>query len=82
MADVPPIFRARWLPMMRQEAARFRADLPELMDRITAEDDVASLWAGRQMAEALSAVQTILPEDDFAAERIMVQDYVTRRLAA
>ncbi len=82
MADVPPIFRARWLPMMRQEAARFRSGLPALMDRITDEGDVAVLWAGRQMTDALTALQALLPEEDFATERIMVQAYASRRMAA
>lgn len=35
IAEVPEIFRRRWLPMMQQEAEEFRQQLPELLDNIT-----------------------------------------------
>ncbi len=72
MDDVPAIFRARWLPMMRQEAARFRTHLPMLLDRARGTPGAASLWAARQVGEALLALQTILPDEDFTSERIML----------
>ena len=68
MQSVPPIFRARWLPMMRQEADRFRATLPDLLDRLASEHGIAALWAARQITEALTAVNAMLPEADFAQE--------------
>ena len=73
MDDVPRLFRARWLPMMRQEAIRFRAALPALTDRLAAERGVAALWAGRQVIETLTALQALVPDEDFTSERIIVQ---------
>ncbi len=59
MRRAPEIFRRRWLPLLLQEAARFRAMLPTAaVDR----------WQARRLEEAIAAVQAILPDQDFSAE--------------
>ena len=68
MEDVPAIFRHRWLPLLRQEAARFRAALPALTARADAERGVAALWARRQLTDAMAAIEMILPEEHFATQ--------------
>jgi|GEM_PF-2265003 len=70
MEAVPRIFRARWLPMMRQEAARFDHDFPELLAVALSERGVAAPWALRQLLDALIALETMLPEAGFAERRI------------
>ena len=82
MQSVPPIFRARWLPMMRQEASRFRAALPDLLDRLAGEHGVAASWAGRQIAAALNALHALVPEADFAPERSAVDALAGGMIAA
>ncbi len=82
MQSVPPIFRARWLPMMRQEAAHFRAALPDLLDRLAAEHGVVAPWAGRQIADALNALSALVPEADFSPERSAVEALSTRLISA
>ena len=82
MQSVPPIFRARWLPMMRQEASGFRAALPDLLDRLAGEHGVAASWAGRQIAAALNALHALVPEADFAPERSAVDALAGRMIAA
>ena len=67
---VPRIFRARWLPMMRQEAARFQQDLPELLAIAAAEQGVVGQWAQRHLLDALIALETMLPEAGFAERRM------------
>lgn len=67
MDAVGPIFRARWEPMMRAEAARLRVDLPAVLEA-TAEG-MAPAWAARQVRDVLSAVEAMLPDLDFADER-------------
>ena len=82
MQSVPPIFRARWLPMMRQEAAHFRAALPDLLARVAAEHGVAAPWAGRQITDALNALGALVPEADFSPERSAVEALSTRLISA
>lgn len=65
MAAVPNIFRARWLPALIAEANALRAALPALLAAIrTLAPDLAA-WAASQVAQALLATQTILPEVNF-----------------
>ena len=66
LRSVPEIFRNRWLPFMRHEAACLRTALPELLRAIGAAEPVAALWLGRTLTDVLLGVQTILPEEDFA----------------
>jgi hypothetical protein len=73
MDDVGPIFRQRWMPMMRQEAARFRADFPELVDHLARARGATIHWVARQLAEALAALETLLPDLDWSAERLVLQ---------
>lgn len=70
MASVAPIFRARWLPALCREAASFRDALAPRLDRLADATPTARLWTARQIATALDALQTIVPEADITAERM------------
>lgn len=63
---VPEIFRARWLPLMRREAASLRAALPALLEAVASAPPVEASWLARTVSDALHAVQAILPEENFA----------------
>lgn len=65
MRSVPEIFRARWLPLMRREAASLRAALPELLASIAEDDAIEACWLARTLSEVLIGAQTLLPEEDF-----------------
>ncbi len=62
MRAAPGIFRKRWLPAMRQEAAALRADLPALLAR---GGGTLGQWQRRMLAEAVAAVAAILPDEGF-----------------
>ncbi len=53
MAEAPRIFRGRWLALLLQEAAGFRAALPRLAAG-------ADAWRRRQIADVLAAIETVL----------------------
>ena len=72
MDSVAPIFRQRWLPMMRREAARFRHDLPSLLDILAQQRGAALPWAANQLAAPLAALRTVLPEEDFADDLLAI----------
>jgi len=57
MAETPRIFRTRWLPLLRREAAAFRALLPP---------DTEDPWQTQQLTDAICAITTILPDEDFS----------------
>jgi hypothetical protein len=62
----PVIFRARWLPLMRREAAQMRGELPGLLHSIaTAAEPIAAACLARSVTEVLLGAQAILPEEDF-----------------
>jgi hypothetical protein len=65
MRSVPEIFRARWLPFMRQEAASLHAALPGLLARIAGADTIEASWLARTLSDVLIGAQTLLPEEDF-----------------
>ncbi len=81
MEEVGPIFRARWLPAMRREAAGLRRIVASRMDA-AATSHAASLWQARQIAAVLDAVQTILPDEDLSAERYALLALGERGVAA
>lgn len=62
MEDTPPIFRERWLPRLRQEVATFRRALPELIA------GAAAPWQARALLDAIFAITTILPDEDFTLD--------------
>jgi len=62
MAEVAPIFRARWLPAMRQETADFLAALPALQQAAEAAVGVRRGWLLGRIAEVATAIAAILPE--------------------
>jgi glycosyltransferase involved in cell wall biosynthesis len=65
MRAVPEIFRARWLPRMRIEAASLRAALPALLESLASADAIEAGWLARTLTDVLIAAQTLLPEEDF-----------------
>jgi hypothetical protein len=69
---VPQVFRARWLPYLRREAAQLRSDLPALMGRMQRSDAVGVHWQARTLAESLLAAQAIVPEEDFSLALIEI----------
>jgi glycosyltransferase involved in cell wall biosynthesis len=74
------VFRARWLPLMRREAASFRSELPTFMTTLGRQDDVVGNWMARHLTEALIAIETILPEEDFALAHLEIAMLAADRL--
>lgn len=64
MRDAVRIFRQRWLPLLRREAASFRAALPERRRRAAEAPDFTSRWMQGRLAEAICAVDLLVPETD------------------
>jgi hypothetical protein len=62
MQDAAGIFRARWLPALRREAARFRFALRRLAAEAQAADGVRQSWLHHRIAEVEAAIAAILPE--------------------
>jgi glycosyltransferase involved in cell wall biosynthesis len=77
MDRVAPIFRSRWMPMMRREAERFAAALPDLLARLADSRGTARLWGERQLREVITAVAALVPEVGLAAERIVIEAAAT-----
>ncbi|MBV8093527.1 MAG: glycosyltransferase [Acetobacteraceae bacterium] len=65
MQQVPAIFRARWLPWMRQEVSALRADLPGMIAGFYSAPSLEAYWIARALTELLRTVEAILPEEDF-----------------
>jgi glycosyltransferase involved in cell wall biosynthesis len=80
MALAVQVFRARWLPLLRQEAASFSAALPALLAMLARQDGVASSWMGHRLSEALVAIETMLPETDFALAHLEIAMLAADRL--
>ena len=74
------VFRARWLPLMRREAAAFRSQLPGLMATLVQQDRVVAGWMARHLSEALIAIETILPEEDFSIAQLEIATLTAERL--
>ncbi|MBN8891106.1 MAG: glycosyltransferase family 2 protein [Rhodospirillales bacterium] len=66
------VFRARWLPALRQEAAALRAQLPALTARLATLDPTLAHWLARGLADAVRGVETILPDEDFTAAQLEI----------
>lgn len=71
---VPEIFRARWLPAMRQEAAALRVAVPTLLTRLEQVRPAERGWFIRNLADLLHAARMILPDEDFAGLRQALDD--------
>jgi hypothetical protein len=65
MDAVPEIFRARWLSLMRREAAALHSALPGMLRTVAVAGPVEANWLVRTLTEVLLGAQAILPEDDF-----------------
>jgi hypothetical protein len=68
MRSVPTIFRARWLPLFKREAADLRAALPGLLECIATAEPMIGAWLTHSVAEILLAAQTMLPEAGFSED--------------
>lgn len=67
MADAVGIFRARWLPLLEQEARALSAALPALVGAMASESGLVAGGMAGHLTGALRAVETLLPEQDFSA---------------
>ncbi len=77
MAEIAPIFRARWLPLMLREATCLRAAMPDLLATLQAAAPVAAHWMARALAEVLQACTAILPECDMTTSRTALAAFLT-----
>ena len=65
---------------MRREAASFRSLLPGLMAALAQQDAVVAGWMARQLTDALIAIETILPEEDFTVAHLEIATLAAERL--
>jgi hypothetical protein len=65
IADIPEIFRARWLPLLRREAEGFRDQLPYLLAEIPPTGDPASTLRRARLREVVDGCTCIVPEVTF-----------------
>jgi hypothetical protein len=72
MALAVQVFRDRWLPLMRGEAAALRAELPMLLVMLGRQDDGVARWMAQHLTAELTAVETMLPELDFTLEHLEI----------
>lgn len=67
MQDASDIFRARWSPQLHQEAQALRNALPALVGALASEAGIIAAWMAQRLTDALRAIETILPDQDFTA---------------
>jgi hypothetical protein len=72
MREVAPIYRARWLPWMQQEAIALKAELPAMMNRLRDAEPVQASWMARTLCEELQGVAAIVPEINLTADRFEI----------
>ena len=73
MEIVPEVFRARWLGLLRQEAAGLAVELPGLLARVATAGTIEARWLAHSLMAAIDAVAAIVPEVDltmFALELV------------
>jgi hypothetical protein len=75
------VFRERWLPLMRIEAAAFRAELPALIGALGQQERLSAVWMAQQLTTALTAIEAMLPEEDLTLERLEIATLVGERCA-
>ncbi len=68
MRAVPAVFRARWLPALRHEAAGLRVAMPKLMASLRAAEPVQAQWMARALIAMLQGSAAIVPEVDLTAD--------------
>ena len=62
IADVPEIFRRRWLPLMHQEAEHFRTQLPALLHSVARLQTADARLQLHQLMQVQDACTAIVPE--------------------
>jgi Glycosyl transferase family 2 len=80
MEDAARIFRARWITLLRREAALFRAARPGLEEIVNAVDSLRRLWLRRRIAEVEAEIAAILPEEAVVETDVARPD-LTRRVS-
>lgn len=73
IADIPAIFRARWLPLLQREAERFRDALPYLVEEIPRTSEPASILRLARLREVVDACTIIVPEVAFPSFSAMAE---------
>jgi glycosyltransferase involved in cell wall biosynthesis len=79
MALAVQVFRGRWLSLMRREAALFRTGLPALLAALERQDGVVAGMMARHLTEALTAIETMLPEEDFTLAHLEIATLTSGR---
>ncbi len=74
--QVPALFRARWLPHLRQEAALLHADAPALVAAVQAAEDAEAHWTAQNLLGALHASEAIVPEIKLAPLRLELESVI------
>jgi hypothetical protein len=86
MRAVPAIFAGRWLPALRREAAQLRHAMPGLLGPLADADPTTTQWLAQKLTDAVRAVETILPDEDFTMTHLEIAaaagEAGRRRLAA
>jgi len=72
MRAVPDIFRARWLPALRQEVAALRGALPKLLETARVLPRLDAIWSARGLEDLLHVVTILLPEEELSEARHQV----------
>ncbi len=70
LAELVPIFRTRWLPAMRQEAAALRAALPALIAGVEDVEPAEAHLVASGLVRVMHASETMVPEIDMTAPRV------------
>jgi hypothetical protein len=70
MHQAQRIFQNRWKPMMEREAGAFRQHFPGLLAEAQNRERIHALWTVRHLADVISSIETMLPDQDFVAERL------------
>ena len=68
MADAIRVFRTRWLPLLRAEAAAFAAVLPDIAARANNVPEPLAGWMRQQIKHVTSAILAVVPESALPAE--------------
>lgn len=69
------VFRARWLPAMRREAATLRRMVPTILGAAAMRGSPGRNWILRNLIDLLQAVQLLLPEEEFSTSIRSIEQF-------